>query len=91
MFTDSCDEIHVAGDQEILSLVQGCKIKFKSMPIQLNPPHTFSMSKEEEILVNLEVQNLQTKGAIDICSPDPNQFIYNIFTISKKDGGEGQW
>ena len=76
----------MAGDQEILTLVQGCKIKFKSVPIQSNPTHTASMSREEEILVNLEVQNLQTKGAMDICSPDPNQFIYNIFTIPKKDG-----
>ena len=59
------------------------------MPIQSNPNHTFSISKEEEILVNLEVQNLQIKGAIDICSPDPNQLIYNIFTIPKKDEGGG--
>ena len=76
----------MAGDQKILTLVQGCKIKFKSMTIQSNPPHTASMLREEETLVNLEVQNIQTKGAIDICSPDPNQFIYNIFTIPKKDG-----
>ena len=45
------------------------------------------MSKEEEILVDLEVQNLLAKGAIEICSPDPNQFISNVFTILKKDGG----
>ena len=70
-----------------MSLVQGCEIKFKSTPIQSNPPHPFNMSKEEETLVNLEVQNLLAKGATEICSPDPNQFISNIFTILKKDGG----
>ena len=85
MFIDSWKEI--TGDQEILSLVQGCKIKFKSMPIQSNFPHPFNMSKEEEILVGLEVQNILAKGAIEICSPDPNQFISNIFTIPKKDEG----
>ena len=53
------------------------------MPIQSNPPHPFNMSR----LVDLEVQNLLAKGAIEICSPCPNQFISNIFTISKKDGG----
>ena len=58
------------------------------MPIQSNPPHPFNMSKEEEILV--EVQNLLAKGAIEICFPDPDQLISNIFTIPKKDGGEGQ-
>ena len=84
---DSWKEI--TGDQKILSLVQECEIKFKSMPIQSNPPRPFNMSKEEEILVDLEVQNLlKGKGAIKICSPDPNQFISNIFTIPKKDGGE---
>ena len=57
------------------------------MPIQTNPPHPFDMSKEEEILVDPEVQNLLAKGAIEICSPDPNQFYSNIFTIPKKDGG----
>ena len=51
-------------------------------------PNPFNMSKEEEILVDLEVQNLLAKGAMEICSPDPNQFISNIFTIPKKDGGE---
>ena len=85
MFIDLWKEI--TGDQEILSLVQGYKIKFKFMPIQPNPPHPFNTSKEEEILVDLEVQNLLAKGAIEICSPDPNQFISNIFTIPKKDGG----
>ena len=55
------------------------------MPIQSNPPHLFNMSEEEEMLVDLEVQNLLAKGAKEICSPDPNQFISNIFTISKKD------
>ena len=75
------------GDQEILSLVQGCEIKFKSMRMQSNTPLPFNMSKEEEILVDLEVQNLLAKSAIEICSSDPNQFISNIFTIPKKDGG----
>ena len=57
------------------------------MQIQSNPPHPFNRSKEEEILVDLEVQNPLAKGAIEICSPDPNQLIFNIFTITKKDGG----
>ena len=56
------------------------------MPIQSNSPSSFQMSKEEERLVDQEVQNLLAKGAIEICSPDPNQFISNISTIPKKDG-----
>ena len=45
------------------------------------------MSKEEEIIVDLEVQNLLAKGVVEICFPDPNQFISNIRTIPKRDGG----
>ena len=56
------------------------------MPIQSNPPHLFNMSKEEETLVDLEVQNLLAKRAMEICSPDPDKFICNIFTTPKKDG-----
>ena len=85
MFIDSWKEI--TGDQESLSLVQECEIKFKSMAIQSNPPHPFNMSKEEERLVDLELQNLLAEGAIDICSSDPNQFISNIFTIPERDRG----
>ena len=60
------------------------------MPIQSNPPHPFNMSKEEEILVDLEVQNLLAKGAIEICSPDPNQLIFTIqhFHHPKEGWGE---
>ena len=85
MFIDLWKEI--TGDQKILSLVQGCETKFKSMPIQSNRPHPFNMSKAEKRLVNLKVQNLLAKDAMEICSPDPSQFISNIFTIPKKDGG----
>ena len=59
------------------------------MPVQSNPPHPFNMSREEERLVDQEVQNLLAKGATEISSPDPNQFISNIFTIPKRDGGGG--
>ena len=58
------------------------------MPIQSNALHPFNISKEEERLVNLEVQNLLAKAAMEICSPAPNQFISNIFTIPKKDDRE---
>ena len=82
LYIDSWKE--TTGDQKILSLVQGCEIQFKSMPIQSNLPHPFN---EEERLVDLEVQNLLAKGAIEIFSPDPNRFISKIFTIPKKDWG----
>ena len=85
---DSWKEI--TGDQDILSLLQGCEIKFKSMPIQSNPPLSFNMSKEEEILVDLEVQNLLAKGALEICSPDPKSIHFQHFHHPERGWGESQ-
>ena len=86
---DSWKEI--TGDQEILSLVQGCEIKFKSIPIQSNPPLPFSRSKEEEMLVDLEVQNLLAKGAIEICSQIQINSFPTFSPSRRRMGGEGQW
>ena len=60
------------------------------MTIQSNPPHTASMLREEEILVNLEVQNIQTKGAIGIVL----QIRINSFTTfspSRRRMGRDGW
>ena len=67
----------------------GMQNKVQIYANSVKSPHSFDMSKEEEILVELEVQNLLAKGAVEFCSPDPNQFISNIFTIAKKDGLRG--
>ena len=70
-----------------MSLAEGCKIKLKYMPMQSNSPDPFNMSEKQEQLVEVEVQNFLAKEAIEICSPDPNQFISKILNIPRKDGG----
>ena len=62
-------------NQEILDIVSGYQLDFLEIPHQQKPPTPFNLSKEEERLVDLEVE------------PCENQFLSNIFTIPKK-GGE---
>ena len=47
------------------------------------------MSMEEERLVDPAVQNLLANGAKEICSPNPSQFITNIFHHPKEGWGDG--
>ena len=54
------------------------------MPNQSNPPHPFNMSKEEERLVDLEVQNLLAKGLF----PRSKSSHFQHFHHPKKGWGE---
>ena len=74
-------------DQEILDIVSGYQLDFSEIPHQQKPPTPFNLSEEEERLVDLEVEKLLRKGAIEEVEPCENQFLSNIFTIPKK-GGE---
>ena len=79
-------------DQEILDIVSGYQLEFLEIPSQLKPPTPFNLSKEEERLVDLEVEKLLRKGATEKVEPCENQFLSNIFTIPKNGGErEGQW
>ena len=74
-------------DQEILDIVSGYQLDFSEIPHQRKPPTPFNFSKEEERLVDLEVEKLLRKGAIEEVEPCEKQFLSNIFMIPKK-GGE---
>ena len=74
-------------DQEILDIVSGYQLDCSEIPHQQKPPTPFNLSEEEERLVDLEVEKLLRKGAIEEVEPCENQFLSNIFTIPKK-GGE---
>ena len=71
-------------DQEILDIVSGYQLDFSEIPHQQKPPTPFNLSEEEERLVDLEVEKLLRKGAIEEVEPCENQFLSNIFTIPKK-------
>ena len=74
-------------NQEVLDIVSGYQMNFLEIPHQQKPPTPFNLSKEEESLVDLEVEKLLRKGAIQEVEPCKNQVLSNILTILKK-GGE---
>ena len=76
----------LTNNQEILNIVLGYQLEFVEIPHQQKPPTPFNLSKEDEGLVDLEVEKLLRKGAIEEVEPCKNQFLSNIFTIPKKGG-----
>jgi len=49
----------------ILSLVRGVKLEFMSEPVQVKIPVDIPMSNEEKSLVDLEIQKMIQKGAVE--------------------------
>ena len=74
-------------DQDIIDIVSGYQLDFSEISHQQKLPTPFTISKEEERSVDLEVEELLRKGAIEEVEPCKNQFLSNVFTIPKK-GGE---
>ena len=79
--------MELTDDQQILDIVSGYQLDFSEIPHQQKPPTPLNVSKKEERLVDLEVEKLLRKGAIEEVEPCENQFLSNIFMIPKK-GGE---
>ena len=74
-------------NQEVLGIVSGYQMNCLEIPHQQKPPTPFNLSREEERLVDLEVEKLLRKEATHEVEPCKNQVLSNILTIPKK-GGE---
>ena len=74
-------------DPSVLEIVQGYKIPFTDTPHRTFLPKAGNLSKEEKKLVDQEIEQMQLKGAITKVKPCEDQFLSNIFTVPKKDGG----
>ena len=75
----------ITADKQILEMVQGCPIEFKSMPNQLSTAHPFSVNPIEREIINTEVDKLLSKGVIEETTHLEGEFISNIFVRKKKD------
>lgn len=73
-------------DPFILSAISGYKLEFESTPVQLKIPKEISFSPEEQIIVDEEVKNLLSKGAIVPAKNEPEQFISTLFIVPKPNG-----
>ena len=80
----------ITSDCSILNAVQGYKIDFDSAklpPLRKYPPFTFKCSEEEEVALSNEIQKLYGKNVIEPCQSEEREFVSNIFSRPKKNGG----
>ena len=75
----------LTSNHQILELVEGYKIPFPSEPKQTKPPNLVYLTKKEESLVDLEIQAMLRKDAIQMVEKSQNQFLSPIFLVEKKD------
>ena len=78
----------LSSDPWVLQSVRGYRLPFREHPFQTRPPPC-TLSSEERVFVNREVQSLLLKGAIEQTPQGlVKGFISPIFTIPKKGGEE---
>lgn len=72
-------------DQNILSILKGYKIPLNSNPVQIKIPNTHTSVSQVE-LVDQEISEMLTKGAMGVCNYHPNQFKSTLFLVTKELG-----
>ena len=75
-------------DPWILEVVQGKPIDWLETPVQLKEPRPLTFSKEENLLVDQEVQKMLDLRVIEPCVDAPGQYVSTIFLRDKPDGGK---
>lgn len=79
-----CD---ITSDPVILNAVRGYEIEFATLPVQNEPPMQYKCKSETFSSINKEVQNLLEKNVIESSVHEEGEFISNIFSRPKKNGG----
>ena len=78
----------LTSDSNILGITQRFQIPCKRKPFQKSKIlREIDISKDQKILVNLEISDVLKKGAIRECQPHRNQFVSTLFLVGKKNGG----
>lgn len=79
----------ITSDTHILNMIEGYELEFEAMepPVQTFVPQPYKLSNEEISAVNEEISRLNAMGVIEHSMPESGEFISNIFTRKKKDGG----
>ena len=80
---------NITSDIHILEAISAYRLDFEHKPPsrQPRPPRPYKLNKEERKAVDEEIDKLLKKGVIEISKYEDDQFISNIFTRPKKDGG----
>ena len=73
--------VKITQDSKILDILKGCKILFRSKPLQSKIPSQPIASREGEELVKLEVKEMLKRGAIRKVQPSKGEFVSNLFLV----------
>ena len=77
----------ISSDRNILDIVKGCKIEFKSnTPHQMKHPKEITFSSVETGFIDTEIKRLLDKGVIVPSCHETREFVSAIFVRPKPDG-----
>ena len=74
-------------DPEILEIVKRFKILFLRNPTQERVPQMPHMGQEQADLIQVEIENMLKKEAIQQTEHQAGEFLSSIFLVGKRDGG----
>ena len=78
----------ITGDPEILKLISGIGLNFKSPPFQEKLPHEIQFSGDFQVLVQKEIKKFLDQGIIEPTTFQPGDYVSNLFARPKKTPGE---
>lgn len=76
----------LSSDPWILNTITGYKFEFVSKPCQNSVPKVIEFSEEKAKIIDQEMIELLSKGAISLSEFENDQFVSNIFLVKKKNG-----
>jgi hypothetical protein len=79
--------LRITSDQIILKYVEGIELNFLSNPVQSRIPRNILVNNKEKCLLSQEIIDMKNKGVIIEVPACRNQFLINLFLVSKKDAG----
>jgi hypothetical protein len=78
---------NITSDRWVLDIIRdGYRIEFTETPYQWREPSPFSLSSKENEILDNEIHAMWNKGAIEMCTDSPGQFISNMFIVEKAGG-----
>ena len=79
----------ITSDPTILQAIEGYKLEFELgiAPVQNRVPRPYKLTEDEVTAIDDEINTLLTKGVIAPSCHEQGQYVSNIFTRAKKNGG----
>ena len=78
----------ITSNKFILDIISnGLTIEFFKTP-EPSILHPIKFSTDEVEMINLEISTLLSKGVIRVVNNSSGNFLSNVFTVDKKDGGK---